>query len=77
MIYKNEKILLDNLNYMGFSIGNMQFLNYTAYTLSLSPNSKPLNEFPNAVIINELEHQAAILTLKLVNSVQRTVLEDL
>lgn len=40
---------------------------YTAYTLSLSPNSKPLNEFPNAAIINELEHQAAILTLKLVN----------
>lgn len=40
---------------------------HTAYILSLSPNSKPLNEFPNAVIINELEHQAAILTLKLVN----------
>lgn len=38
---------------------------HTAYTLSLSPNSKPLSEFPNTIIINELEYQVAILKVKL------------
>lgn len=40
---------------------------HTAYTLLLSPNSKPLSEFLNTIIINELEYQVAILTIKLAN----------